>query len=92
MGLESLGFGTYQCSYPSGREITWMLAAFATRKDRITLYIASGFDGQDELLGKLGKHAHGKSCLHIKRLSDVHLPTLEKLVKRSVTHVRRLYG
>ena len=29
----------------------------------------------------------GKSCLYIKRLSDVHLPTLKKLVQASVQHV-----
>ena len=35
----------------------------------------------------LGTHACGKSCLYIKRLSDVHLPTLKKIVNASVKHM-----
>lgn len=34
-----------------------------------------------------GKHTTGKSCLYIKRLADVDLPTLEKLIQRSVRHL-----
>ena len=36
-----------------------------------------------ELLGKLGKHKVSGGCLHIKRLSDVDLPTLKKLIALS---------
>jgi hypothetical protein len=62
---------------------------FAPRKQNITVYIMSGFDRYDELMSRLGKHACGKSCLYIKRLADVHLPTLEKLVNASVKHLRK---
>jgi hypothetical protein len=30
---------------------------------------------------KLGKHTTGKGCLYIKRLSDVDVPTLKKVIK-----------
>ena len=43
-----------------------------------------GFDQHGDLLAKLGKHSTGKSCLYVKRLSDVHLPTLRELVNLSV--------
>ena len=33
------------------------------------------------LLEKLGRYKTGKSCLYLKRLDDVHLPTLKKLIK-----------
>ena len=33
------------------------------------------------LLEKLTSHKTGKSCLYLKRLDDVHLPTLKKLIK-----------
>ena len=36
---------------------------------------------QSALLEKLGKHKIGKSCLYIKKLKDIHVPTLEKLIK-----------
>lgn len=83
-GTNIVGFGTRQQRYADGREATWMVTAFAPRKQNITLYLDPAFDGRDELLPKLGKHTIGQSCLHIKRLSDVHLPTLEKIVKASV--------
>ena len=32
---------------------------------------------------KPGKHKIGKSCLYIKKLEDVHLPTLKELIKKT---------
>ena len=61
-----------------------MLTAFAPRNKNITLYIMPGFEGQTALMKKLGPHSGGKSCVHIKRLSDLHLPTLKKLIDLSV--------
>ena len=86
-GPGIVGFGSRRYKYSSGREIDWMLIAFSPRKQNITLYISSGFEGYDELTAKLGKHSCGKGCLYIKRLSDVHLPTLKKLVNASVKHM-----
>jgi hypothetical protein len=54
--------------------------------DDFTLCIMPGFDRYDEFLAHLGKHSCGKSCLYIKRLSDVHVPTLEKIIKAPVQH------
>jgi hypothetical protein len=34
----------------------------------------------DDLFARLGKHSRGKSCLYIKRLVDVDLAVLERLV------------
>jgi len=39
-------------------------------------------------LAKLGKCAAGKSCINIKRLSDIDLPTLNKIVVASVAKMR----
>jgi len=86
-GANIVGFGSYRYKYASGREGDWMLTAFSPRKQNITLYIMTGFEQYDELMSRLGKHSCGKSCLYIKRLSDVHLPTLEKLVGASVKHL-----
>jgi hypothetical protein len=85
-GSAIVGFGSSSYKYSDGRENDWMLIAFSPRKQNITLYVGSGFEGYDELMSQLGKHSCGKSCLYIKRLSDVHLPTLKKLIKASVQH------
>jgi hypothetical protein len=88
-GASIVGFGTCRQKYANGKEATWMATAFSPRKQNITLYIAGGFKGYGELRAKLGKAAGGKSCIYVKRLSDFHLPTLAKLVKASVEHVRK---
>lgn len=88
-GNSMVGFGSYHYRYASGQEGDWPLVAFAPRKDNLTLYIMPGFDTYGELLAKLGKHRKGVSCLYIKSLDDVHLPTLKALVRQSVAHMRR---
>jgi hypothetical protein len=90
-GSDIVGFGSYRMKYADGRETDWMLVAFSPRKSNLTLYIMPGFAGYDELMAQLGKHSCGKSCLYIKRLADIHLPTLTALVESSVTHMRALY-
>jgi len=87
-GPNIVGFGSYHYKYASGREGDWMLTAFAPRKKNITLYIMPGFEGQTALMKKLGPHSGGMSCVHIKRLSDLHLPTLKKLIELSVKKLK----
>ncbi|OFW37449.1 MAG: hypothetical protein A3J29_21055 [Acidobacteria bacterium RIFCSPLOWO2_12_FULL_67_14b] len=90
-GSSIVGFGTLNYTYASGREVEWMMTGFSPRKQNITLYIMAGFDKYDDLMAKLGTYSCGKSCLYIKRLSDVHVPTLTKLVESSVKHMRKRY-
>jgi hypothetical protein len=87
-GTSIVGFGRYLWTGASGKKTEWMITAFAPRKANLTVYLWPQFDGRQELLAKLGKHSCGKGCLYIKRLTDVHLPTLEKLIVKSVTHAR----
>ena len=86
-GESIIGFGTYHYKYASGREGTWFLTGFAPRKQSLTLYIMSGFEGYDLLLRKLGKHKTGKSCLYINKLEDIDMDVLRDLVKQSVEHM-----
>lgn len=88
-GPSIVGFGTYHYKYESGREGDWMLTGFSPRKKDLTVYIMMGFESQAALMQQLGKHTTGKSCLYIKRLADVHIPTLKKLIKASVKQMRK---
>jgi len=90
-GTAIVGFGSCLYKYASGREGDWPTIAFSPRKQNITLYLGSGFEGYDELMAQLGKHSRSKGCLYIKRLSDVHLPTLKKLIKASVKHTLKTH-
>jgi hypothetical protein len=85
-GNSIVGFGTYHYRYASGREGDWFLTGFSPRKQNLTLYIMSRFEGQEELLSRLGKHRTGKGCLYINRLGDVDETVLRKLIRRSIEH------
>lgn len=90
-GPSIVGYGKYHYKYASGREGDWFLAGFSPRKNDLTLYIMSGFDGHAELMQKLGRHKTGSSCLYLKKLDDVDLKVLDTLVRRSVATVKKRY-
>jgi len=83
-GPSIVGFGTYREKYAGGRENDWPLIAFSPRKQNLTLYVLSESAEETQLLKKLGKHTTGNSCLYIKQLSDVDLPTLKTLMQKCV--------
>ena len=86
-----VGFDTYHYRYDSGREGDSFVAGFAPGKRELTLYLAPEFEGRDAMLADLGRHRTGKSCLYLKRLADVDLEVLERMVVASVEHTRRRY-
>lgn len=86
-GSSIVGFGNSHYTYASGREGNWFRVGFSPRKQNLTVYIAGGFDQHADLMQRLGKHTTGKSCLYVKRLADVDLPTLKALIIRSVEDV-----
>ncbi|MHC4077398.1 MAG: DUF1801 domain-containing protein [Planctomycetota bacterium] len=83
-GDNIVGFGQYDYKYASGHEGSWPLTGFSPRKGNLSVYIMSGFKGRATLLKKLGKHKKGKACLNIKRLEDVDLGILRRLIAASV--------
>ena len=87
-GPSIIGFGSYHYRYESGREGDMPLIGFSPRKQSLSLYIMSGFGEYEELLGRLGKHKTGASCLYINKLADVDMAVLKEMVTRSVEHMR----
>ena len=79
-GTAIVGFGSYHYRYASGREGEWPAVGFSPRKQALVLYLSGGFDGYDDLLNRLGPHSTGKSCLYVKRLSDVDEEALRALI------------
>lgn len=90
-GTSIIGFGSYHYKYESGREDDAPLAAFSPRKDSLVLYFATEFDKREELRAKLGKHKSATACIYVKKLDDVDLAVLEKMIKNSIRHITKLY-
>lgn len=90
-GPSIVGYGTYHYKYDSGREGDFMRLGFSPRKQNLTLYIMPGFKKYDALLGKLGKHSTGKSCLYVKRLDDIDFDVLRTLAQEAWDEMNRKY-
>lgn len=87
-GSSIVGFGSYHYKYASGREGDSPLVGFSPRKQNLTLYVLTDFEGEDELMQKLGKYTTGKVCLYVKRLTDIDMGVLRELVEKCVEHVK----
>lgn len=90
-GVNIVGFGEYHYKYASGREGDFLITGFSPRKQALTVYVIPGFKHFESLMSKLGKYKTGKSCLYIKRLSDVDEKVLDRLIVRSVKYMRTNY-
>lgn len=90
-GPGIVGFDTYHYKYASGHEGDSCLLGFASRKADLTIYVMAEFPDVRAHLAKLGKHRVSKACLYVKRLADIDLDVLEKLLRESAAEVRRMY-
>ena len=91
-GTGIVGFGSYHYKYESGHEGDSCILGFAARKGDISLYLVAGFPGSDALFAKLGKHKRGKACTYVKRLSDIDLAVLAKILAGSVAERKRSHA
>lgn len=82
-GPSIIGFGKYQYKYPSGREGEMPLIAFSPRKVAFSLYVYVTTEETDKLLKDFGKFTMGKSCIYVKKLSDINLPVLENFARQA---------
>ena len=87
-GARIVGFGTQTIQYAGGRTGEWPVVAFSPRKADLTLYVGVR-RAPKSLLKQLGKHKVSGGCLHIKRLSDVDLDVLARLVSDSVSRATK---
>jgi hypothetical protein len=91
-GPSIVGYGSYRYTYESGRTGEICLAGFAIRGRELVVYLLPESKEQKALLAKLGKHRMGKSCLYFKRLADLDVAVLERLIVGSIADIGRRYG
>ncbi len=75
------GYGSYDYTYASGRSGSYFATGFAPRKAKLSIYIMPGYADFSDILGRLGKHTKGKSCLYLNKLEDVDMEVLAELVR-----------
>jgi len=90
-GGSIVGFGEYHYKYESGREGDMCRMGFSPRAQNLSIYFMPGYIDFEDELSRLGKHKTGKSCLYIKRLSDVDEDVLEEMIVKDLKIMEEKY-
>lgn len=90
-GPSIVGFGRYHYKYDSGHEGEMCRLGFSPRAKELVLYVMANAELHKPLLARLGKHRTGKSCLYIKRLTDVDEAVLEELIGEGIAWLDAKY-
>ena len=80
-GPSIVGYGRYHYVYETGREGDFLATGFSPRAQNFSIYIMPGYADFGAILKRLGKHKIGKSCLYVKRLSDIDEDVLKELIR-----------
>jgi hypothetical protein len=92
-GPSIIGFGSYHYkSERSKQEGDWPLVGFSPRKAAISLYVYSGAPGQEGLLKELGKFTMGKGCIYVKKLEDINIEALKKMISGTIDFLQTKWG
>jgi len=78
------GYGSFKYKNYKKEILMWPIVALASQKNYISLYVCAVKDGQylaEKYKNELGKVSVGKSCIRFKKLTDLNLKTLEKVIK-----------
>ena len=88
-GKTIIGCDSYHYRYATGREGDMPIVGLSPRAKDLTLYITPGFPGYDALMKRLGKHRTTGTCLYIRRLADVDVDVLKKILEGTVAYRRK---
>lgn len=81
-GGRMIGFGKFSYKRKNGDEFEWFNTGFAPNKANMTVYVMYDINEDQELLKQLGPHKTGKGCLYFKKLEDVDISALEKIIAK----------
>jgi len=88
-----IGYGSYHYRYASGREGDWFVVGLSSRKDYISFYscLSDGKRYVAELYkDRLPGADIGRSCIRFKRLADIDLRVLARIIKANEALARRM--
>jgi hypothetical protein len=82
-GASIIGYGVATYQGRSGRTVDWFPVGFSPRKAALVLYLMGGLKANASLLTELGPHKVGGGCLYLRRLEEIDIKVLARLIKRS---------
>jgi hypothetical protein len=79
-----LGYGSFTYKNNKKEELDWPTVSLASQKNYISLYVCAVQNGEyiaEKHKNELGKVSVGKSCIRFKKIEDLDLKTLERVIK-----------
>lgn len=79
-----IGYGSFHYKYASGRESDWSVVCLASQKNYISVYVSATDEKgylAEQNKDRLGKVSVGKSCIRFKKIADVKLDELARVIK-----------
>ena len=78
------GYGSFKYKNNKKEMLDWPTIGLASQKNYISMYVCSIADGgylAEKYKKELGNVSVGKSCISFKKVEDLNLKTLEKVIK-----------
>jgi hypothetical protein len=81
-GPSIVGYGSYHYVSPSDprRQGEWFPVGFSPRKTSLTIYGLKDRPDAQALLPSLGIYTEGAGCVYVKKLDDIDLDVLRRLI------------
>ena len=79
-----LGYGSFKYKNYKKEMAEWPIIALTSQKNYISLYVCAVHKGKyiaEKYKKELGKVSVGRSCIRFRKLDDLNLKTLEKVLK-----------
>lgn len=90
-----LGYGSFPYKNYKNEDISWPVIALANQKQYISIYVCA-LDGHVYLAEKykkeLGKVSVGRSCIRFKKLEDINIPILKKILIEAAKNPGLIYA
>jgi len=78
------GYGSFKYRSYTGKIMDWPVVAIASQKQYMSVYVCAVMDGKylaESHKRELGKVDVGRSCIRFRKLEDVNLPALVRVIK-----------
>ncbi|KGJ72337.1 hypothetical protein GY21_16100 [Cryobacterium roopkundense] len=81
-GTSIVGYGTYRYVSPANPRThgDWMKTGFSPRKAQLSIYGLKDLPEGAALLPQLGVYTEGAGCVHVRKLDDIDLDVLRRLI------------
>lgn len=86
-----IGYGDLNTTQSRGKKVEWFMVGLAVQKNYFSLYINAVEEGQyvsEKYAPELGKVKVGKASISFKKVEDLDIPSLRKVLVIARNHLR----